>query len=105
VEQQAQDPLHGVVHPCMDGTEHDHALLKAGKGGSNRHVLVRIRQLFKGGSHHALAGINQETKQAKEHWAWRVVGHWHDGLANVVSSEAALDFYDLGRIDPFSLAT
>ena len=88
----------------MDGAEHDHALLKAGKGSANRGVGVAVADFLHGGANHALACIDQEAEQLEQHRARRIERQRHGQLTHVIDVKAALNLLNLRGLNVEALA-
>ena len=102
--QDAQRARHCAVQTRVDRGEHGHALLDQRERRADWRVRVLVGEVVHRRADHALACVDHKAEQLEQGRRWRVERDRHGQLADVVHVEAALDLFDLRRLDVQRLA-
>ena len=102
--QDAQRARHCAVQTRVDRGEHGHALLDQRERRANWRVRVLVGEVVHRRANHALACVDHKAEQLEQGRRGRVERYRHGQLADVVHIEAALDLFDLRRLNVQRLA-
>ena len=95
---------HRIVQATVDRRKNDHLLLDAGHDRPDRHVGVVVGFIERG-LDDLLAALDQELHQLQQHLARRVDRRRHEGFANIILHDPAVDFIRLARLYSDRLAS